>query len=93
MIRDETSDIFNDYLVITAENLAEKYNISREEQDAFAAQSQNRTEEAQITGKAKDEIVPFSIPQRKEPIIVDKDRNAHRAGVTDRLYCQIASCL
>ncbi|HNX03417.1 MAG TPA: acetyl-CoA C-acetyltransferase [Candidatus Cloacimonas sp.] len=83
MIRDGLSDIFNDYhMGITAENLAEKYNISREEQDAFAAQSQNRTEEAQITGKFKDEIVPFSIPQRKgEPIIVDKDEMP-RAGVT-----------
>jgi len=83
MIRDGLSDIFNDYhMGITAENLAEKYNISREEQDAFSAQSQNRTEEAQITGKFKDEIVPFSIPQRKgEPIIVDKDEMP-RAGVT-----------
>jgi len=83
MIRDGLSDIFNDYhMGITAENLAEKYNISREEQDAFAAQSQNRTEEAQIAGKFKDEIVPFSIPQRKgEPIIVDKDEMP-RAGVT-----------
>ena len=83
MIRDGLSDIFNDYhMGITAENLAEKYNISREEQDAFAAQSQNRTEEAQITGKFIDEIVPFSIPQRKgEPIIVDKDEMP-RAGVT-----------
>ena len=83
MIRDGLSDIFNDYhMGITAENLAEKYNISREEQDAFAAQSQNRTEEAQKAGKFKDEIVPFSIPQRKgEPIIVDKDEMP-RAGVT-----------
>ncbi|HQM17474.1 MAG TPA: acetyl-CoA C-acetyltransferase [Candidatus Cloacimonas sp.] len=83
MIRDGLSDIFNNYhMGITAENLAEKYHISREEQDAFAAQSQNRTEEAQIAGKFKDEIVPFSIPQRKgEPIIVDKDEMP-RAGVT-----------
>ena len=83
MIRDGLSDIFNDYhMGITAENLAEKYNINREVQDAFAAQSQNRTEEAQIAGKFKDEIVPFSIPQRKgEPIIVDKDEMP-RAGVT-----------
>ena len=83
MIRDGLSDIFNDYhMGITAENLAEKYNISREEQDAFAAQSQNRTEEAQKAGRFKDEIVPFSIPQRKgEPIIVDKDEMP-RAGVT-----------
>ncbi|CAO80692.1 acetyl-CoA C-acetyltransferase [Candidatus Cloacimonas acidaminovorans] len=83
MIRDGLSDIFNNYhMGITAENLAEKYHISREEQDAFAAQSQNRTEEAQKAGRFKDEIVPFSIPQRKgEPIIVDKDEMP-RAGVT-----------
>ena len=83
MIRDGLSDIFNNYhMGITAENLAEKYHISREEQDAFAAQSQNRTEDAQKAGRFKDEIVPFSIPQRKgEPIIVDKDEMP-RAGVT-----------
>ncbi len=83
IIRDGLSDIFNNYhMGITAENLAEKYHISREEQDAFATQSQNRTEEAQKAGRFKDEIVPFSIPQRKgEPIIVDKDEMP-RAGVT-----------
>ena len=83
MIRDGLSDIFNDYhMGITAENLAEKYNLSREEQDAFATVSQNRTEAAQNNGSFKEEIVPISIPQRKgDPIVVDRDEMP-RAGVT-----------
>jgi len=83
MIRDGLSDIFNDcHMGVTAENLAEKYNISRAEQDAFAASSQNKTEAAQKTDRFKDEIVPVIIPQRKgDPIIVDKDEMP-RAGVT-----------
>lgn len=83
MIRDGLSDIFNDYhMGITAENLAEKFGLSRQEQDAFSAASQNKTEAAQKSGKFTDEIVPISIPQRKgDPIIVDKDEMP-RAGVT-----------
>ncbi|MDW7675988.1 MAG: beta-ketoacyl synthase N-terminal-like domain-containing protein, partial [Bacillota bacterium] len=49
---------------ITAENVAAKYNISREEQDEFAVRSQQRTESAQKSGKFKDEIVPVEVPQR-----------------------------
>ncbi len=83
MIRDGLSDIFNDYhMGMTAENLAEKYEISREEQDAFAALSQNKTEAAMKSGKFTDEIVPISIPQRKgDPVVVDQDEMP-RAGVT-----------
>ena len=83
MIRDGLSDIFNDYhMGVTAENLAGKFELSREEQDAFAAQSQNKTEAAQNSGKFSDEIVPISIPQRKgDPIVVDRDEMP-RAGVT-----------
>lgn len=83
MIRDGLSDIFNDYhMGITAENLAEKYNISREEQDRFATESQNKTEKAISSGRFKDEIVPITIPQRKgDPIIVDTDEMP-RKGVT-----------
>lgn len=83
MIRDGLSDIFNDYhMGITAENLADKYGISREEQDIFAAKSQNKTEAAQKADRFKEEIVPVIIPQRKgDPIIVDKDEMP-RAGVT-----------
>lgn len=83
MIRDGLSDIFNDYhMGMTAENLAEKYELSREEQDAFAAASQNKTELAQNSAVFKDEIVAISIPQRKgDPIVVDRDEMP-RAGVT-----------
>lgn len=83
MIRDGLSDIFNDYhMGMTAENLADKHEISREEQDAYAALSQNKTEAAMKSGKFRDEIVPISIPQRKgDPIVVDQDEMP-RPGVT-----------
>jgi acetyl-CoA C-acetyltransferase len=83
MVYDGLWDKFNDYhMGITAENLAEKYNISREEQDAFAAASQNKAEAAKKAGKFKDEIIPFAVPQRKgEPRIFDTDEFI-RDGVT-----------
>ncbi|PKN74191.1 MAG: acetyl-CoA C-acyltransferase [Candidatus Cloacimonetes bacterium HGW-Cloacimonetes-2] len=83
MVHDGLTDIFNNYhMGITAENLAEKFNLSREEQDRFAALSQNRTEAAMASGRFKDEIVPVIIPQRKgDPIVIDKDEFP-RAGVT-----------
>jgi acetyl-CoA C-acetyltransferase len=83
MIHDGLWDIFNGYhMGITAENLAQKWNITREEMDKFAADSQNKAEKAMNEGKYKDEIVPFEIPQRKgEPIIADTDEFP-RKGVT-----------
>lgn len=83
MVHDGLYDIFNEYhMGITAENLADKFNISREEQDAFAAQSQNRTEIAMNSGRFNDEIVPIMVPQRrKDPIAVATDEFP-RAGVT-----------
>lgn len=66
MIKDGLTDAFNDYhMGVTAENIAEKWNISKEEQDEFAVRSQNKCEAAQKAGKFADEIVPISIPQRK----------------------------
>lgn len=75
MIQDGLWDAFNDYhMGITAENIAEKWNITREMQDEFAAQSQSRAEEAIKMGKFKDEIVPVVMPQRKgDPIVFDTD--------------------
>ncbi|MCC5912342.1 MAG: acetyl-CoA C-acetyltransferase [Clostridiaceae bacterium] len=83
MINDALTDAFNGYhMGITAENLAEKYNITKEEQDTFAAASQNKAEKAIAEGKFKDEIVPVEIPQRKgDPIVFDTDEYP-KAGVT-----------
>ena len=75
MVADGLTDIFNHYhMGITAENIAEQWNITRQEQDEFAVRSQNRAEAAIKNGRFKDEIVPVLIPQRKgDPIVVDTD--------------------
>lgn len=75
MISDGLWDIFNNYhMGITAENVAQKYNVTREEQDEFSARSQNKTESAIKAGKFKNEIVPIEIPQQKgNPIIFEQD--------------------
>lgn len=75
MVHDGLWEIFNDYhMGITAENIAEKYNLTREMQDEFAVASQNKAEAAIKAGKFKDEIVPVVIPQRKgDPIVFDTD--------------------
>ena len=74
MITDGLWDAFNDYhMGITAENLAEKFEVTREQQDAFAAASQAKAVAAQEAGKFDDEIIAISIPQRKgDAIVVDK---------------------
>nr|WP_294976948.1 acetyl-CoA C-acetyltransferase [uncultured Pseudomonas sp.] len=83
MIVDGLWDAFNDYhMGITAENLAEKYGISREAQDAFSAQSQQKAAAAIEAGRFKDEITPVLIPQRKgDPLSFDTDEQP-RAGTT-----------
>jgi acetyl-CoA C-acetyltransferase len=74
MIRDGLWDAFNGYhMGQTAENLAEKYQITREMQDEFAAASQNKAEAAQKAGKFDEEIVPVTVKTRKGDIVVDKD--------------------
>jgi len=74
MIRDGLWDAFHGYhMGVTAENVAEKWQITREEQDQFATASQNKAEAAQKAGKFTDEIVPVTIKGRKGDIIVDKD--------------------
>ncbi|HDD0346226.1 TPA: acetyl-CoA C-acetyltransferase [Staphylococcus aureus] len=75
MVYDGLTDVFNQYhMGITAENLVEQYGISREEQDTFAVNSQQKAVRAQQNGEFDSEIVPVSIPQRKgEPILVTKD--------------------
>jgi acetyl-CoA C-acetyltransferase len=83
MIFDGLTDAFNNYhMGITAENIAKKYGISRERQDEFAAASQNKAEAAIKAGKFADEIIPYSIPQKKgDPVIINADEYP-RAGVT-----------
>ncbi|MFZ5704271.1 MAG: acetyl-CoA C-acetyltransferase [Pseudomonadota bacterium] len=82
MIVDGLTDAFNGYhMGITAENLAEKYQIAREEQDAFAVASQNKAEAARAGGRFADEIVPVTVKSRKGETIVDQDEYI-RAGAT-----------
>ena len=75
MIYDGLWDIFNNYhMGITAENVADKFNVTREEQDEFAAKSQNKAEAAIRAGRFKEEIVPLAVPQQKgEPLLFDTD--------------------
>jgi acetyl-CoA C-acetyltransferase len=82
MVSDGLTDAFNGYhMGITAENLAEKYQITREEQDVFATASQNKAEAARAAGKFVDEIAPVTIKGRKGDTIVDADEYI-RAGAT-----------
>ncbi|WP_068305778.1 acetyl-CoA C-acetyltransferase [Pararhodobacter sp. CCB-MM2] len=74
MIKDGLWDAFNGYhMGQTAENVAEQWQISREQQDEFALGSQNKAEAAQKAGKFDDEVIPFTIKTRKGEMIVDKD--------------------
>jgi acetyl-CoA C-acetyltransferase len=82
MIKDGLTDVFNGYhMGITAENLAEQYQVTRGEQDAFAVRSQNLAEAARAAGRFKDEIAPVTIKGRKGDTIVDQDEYI-RAGAT-----------
>jgi acetyl-CoA C-acetyltransferase len=82
MIKDGLWDAFNGYhMGITAENVAERWQITREQQDEFALASQNKAEAAMKAGKFKDEIVPVKISTRKGDVFVDTDEQP-RAGTT-----------
>lgn len=83
MIKDGLWDAFNDYhMGMTAENIVEKFDLTREEQDELAAMSQNRAEKARAEGKFKDEIVPVEVKDRKGNVtIIDTDEHI-REGVT-----------
>ena len=74
MIVDGLWDVYNQYhMGVTAENVAKKYGISRQEQDEFACASQNKAEAAQKAGKFKDEILPLEIPSKKGAVVFDND--------------------
>lgn len=82
LLRDALTDAFGGYhMGITAENIAEQWNITREQLDEFAAWSQNKCEKAQADGKFKEEIVPVEVKKKKETILVDTDEGP-RKGVT-----------
>lgn len=84
MIKDGLWDVFNNYhMGQTAENLAQKYQISREEQDAFAVASQNKAEAAKKAGKFKDEITPVTIKGRKGGIVFDTDEYIRDGATLD----------
>lgn len=87
MISDGLWCAFNDYhMGITAENLCDRYGISREEQDEFSARSQQRAVKAIEAGKFKEEIVPVEIPQRKgDPIIFDTDEYVKQGSTVEKL--------
>jgi acetyl-CoA C-acetyltransferase len=82
MIKDGLTDAFFGYhMGVTAENIASKWQISREEQDRFAVGSQNKAEAAQKAGRFKDEITPVTISTRKGDMLVDQDEYI-KAGTT-----------
>ncbi len=82
MIKDALTDAFGGYhMGITAENIAEQWNLTRQQLDEFAAWSQNKAEKAIADGKFKEEIVPVEIKKKKETIIFDTDEGP-RKGVT-----------
>ena len=87
MVNDGLWCAFNDFhMGSTAENLAEKYALTREQQDAFAAASQQKAEAAQNAGKFNDEIVPVSIPRRKgDPIVFDTDEFPRHGTTAEKL--------
>ncbi len=82
MIKDGLTDAFYGYhMGTTAENVARQFQLSRDEQDAFAVASQNKAEAAQVAGRFKDEIVPFVVAGRKGDVTIDADEYI-RAGAT-----------
>jgi acetyl-CoA C-acetyltransferase len=82
MIKDGLTDVFNGYhMGITAENLAEQYQVTRSDQDNFAVASQNKAEAARAEGRFRDEIAPVTVKGRKGDTVVDQDEYI-RAGAT-----------
>jgi len=90
MVYDGLWDIFNNvHMGITAENVAAKYGITREEQDEFAAKSQNKAEAAIKTGKFKEEIVPVSVPQSKGEEMLSETDEFPRFGTTKEILAKL----
>ncbi|WP_296575155.1 acetyl-CoA C-acetyltransferase [Phreatobacter sp.] len=86
MLKDGLIDAFHGYhMGITAENVAEKWQITKDEQDQFAVASQNKAEAAKKAGRFKDEIVPVTISTRKGDIVVDTDEYIRDGATIDAL--------
>jgi acetyl-CoA C-acetyltransferase len=86
MIIDGLWDVYNQYhMGVTAENVAKKWNVSRQEQDEFAAASQQKAEAAQKAGRFKDEIVPVTVSTRKGDVIFDSDEFVRHGTTVDAL--------
>jgi len=86
MLYDGLQDIFNKYhMGMTAENVAEKYQITKQMQDEFATASQNKAEAAQKSGRFKDEIVPVTIKDRKGDKVIDTDEFPRHGVTVDQL--------
>ncbi|HEY2228172.1 MAG TPA: acetyl-CoA C-acetyltransferase [Xanthobacteraceae bacterium] len=86
MIKDGLWDAFNGYhMGNTAENVAQKYQITRAQQDEFAVASQNKAEAAQKSGKFKDEIAPVTVKSRKGDVIVDTDEYPRHGATLDAM--------
>ncbi|CAN7254257.1 acetyl-CoA C-acetyltransferase [Phyllobacterium sp. LjRoot231] len=86
MIKDGLTDAFHGYhMGITAENIARKWQLTREDQDKFALGSQNKAEAAQKAGKFKDEIVPFTVKTRKGDVVVADDEYIRHGATLDSL--------
>ncbi|MCP5081612.1 MAG: acetyl-CoA C-acetyltransferase [Alphaproteobacteria bacterium] len=84
MIKDGLWDAFNGYhMGTTAENVAEKWQITRDDQDGFAVASQNKAEAAQKAGKFKDEIIPVTVKHRKGDIVVEDDEYIRHGATVD----------
>jgi acetyl-CoA C-acetyltransferase len=86
MIVDGLWDVFNQYhMGVTAENVAREYNVTRQQQDEFALQSQLKAEAAQKAGKFKDEIIPVEIPSKKGTLIFDTDEYPKHGSTLEAL--------
>ncbi len=86
MIKDGLWDVFNGYhMGVTAENVAQKWQITREAQDEFAVASQQRAEAAQQAGRFKDEIVPVTVSSRKGDVAVEDDEHPHHGATVEGL--------
>ena len=92
MVNDALWDAFNNYhMMITAENVAEQWGITREELDEFSAKSQQKCEAAMAAGKFKDEIVPVEVKVKKNTVVFDTDEGP-RAGVTAESLAALKCC-